>query len=420
MREVFIKEIKIAEVRHLKELNIPVSETERKHLILTGKNGSGKTSLLDAVALYLRYNTEKYRKIPKKAEESQKIDYLLDQNVMVEMVRETQRESEMIRRVLCYYQGFLNMANTGIQISFNLPMDEIMAEYEDGQMIFAYYKAERIFQTEIPHHVEKVKLKDCYAMFDVPRQEFVKYLLDLKTTEALALAGGKTEKARKIQNWFAQFQALLRRIFEDDTLELQFDEDTFTFQLAEAGRHPFGFNELSSGYAAVLDIVVDLMMRMEKQNQKSFAFELPGIVLIDEIETHLHLEMQKKVLDFLTAIFPNIQFVVSTHSPFILNSLENAVIYDLERHIFVENGLSNVPYDGIVEGYFQADKMSASLREKFERYKFLVNKKELTDEDFEEIARLEMFLEEIPDYLALDITTEYQKLRLAFEAREDL
>ncbi len=38
----------------------------------------------------------------------------------------------------------------------------------------------------------------------------------------------------------------------------------------------------------------------------------------------------------------------------------------------VENGLSDVPYDGIVEGYFKADKMSDILREKFERYKELV------------------------------------------------
>ena len=81
---------------------------------------------------------------------------------------------------------------------------------------------------------------------------------------------------------------------------------------------------------------------------------LPGIVLIDEIETHLHLELQKKILSFLTTLFPNIQFIVSTHSPFILNSLENAVIYDLEKKMLVKDGLSDIPYDGIVEGYFGA------------------------------------------------------------------
>ena len=159
---------------------------------------------------------------------------------------------------------------------------------------------------------------------------------------------------------------------------------------------------------------------MEKRTGRSFKFEMPGIVLIDEIETHLHLELQKRILDLLTTIFPNIQFIVSTHSPFILNSLENVVIYDLENHLLVEDGLTDVPYDGIVEGYFNVDKMSAMLREKYERYKMLVRKKNLSDEDIAEIAKLEMFLDEIPDYLALNISTEYKGLKLDFESREDL
>lgn len=96
-------------------------------------------------------------------------------------------------------------------------------------------------------------------------------------------------------------------------------------------RDSFDFNTLSSGYAAVLDIVVDLIIRMESQSDRKFDFSVAGIVLIDEIETHLHLELQRKILDLLTSIFPNIQFILSTHSPFIINSVDNAVIYDLER-----------------------------------------------------------------------------------------
>ena len=62
------------------------------------------------------------------------------------------------------------------------------------------------------------------------------------------------------------------------------------------------------------------MLRMEKQSQRDIRFDMPGIVLIDEIETHLHLELQKKIMEILTGIFPNVQFIVTTHSPFILNS----------------------------------------------------------------------------------------------------
>ena len=103
-----------------------------------------------------------------------------------------------------------------------------------------------------------------------------------------------------------------------------------------------------------------------------------------------------------------------------LNSLDNVVIYDLENHIIVENGLSDVPYDGIVKGYFQVDTLSDTLKNKFQQYKTLVQKPELTDDDFEKIAELEMFLDEIPDYLALGITTEYQQLKEELVQREDI
>ena len=119
-------------------------------------------------------------------------------------------------------------------------------------------------------------------------------------------------------------------------------------------------------------------------------------------------------------MFPNIQFIVTTHSPFILNSAKNVVIYDLENHTLVEKGLMDIPYEGIIKGYFNVDSLSNELKNKFNEYKELVKKENLVDEDFVEIGKLQMYLEEIPDYLALDITTEYQKLKLEFEGRTDL
>ena len=80
----------------------------------------------------------------------------------------------------------------------------------------------------------------------------------------------------------------------------------------------------------------------------AFCSENPDcIVLIDEIETHLHLELQKLILPMLTELFPNIQFIVSTHSPFVINSIENATIFDLEKKTLVPNGLGNIPYTWI-------------------------------------------------------------------------
>lgn len=378
MERVYITKLTIDKVRHLKNISIPLSENQIKHLILTGKNGSGKTSVVEALARYL------------------------------DKIFTGEREN-----------AFRNCQKE-LDIKLNNKIESIPELADKYHYILAYYDAARVFQAERPRQIEKVKLQDYYGLTEFPRKEFVKYLLDLKMTEALARNNNKTEKADEIQTWFAKLEQLLKQIFDDKTVELEFDEETFEFHILQHGKEPFDFNTLSSGYQAVLDIILDIIMRMQNQTQRSFDFNLPGIVLIDEIETHLHLELQKNIMPFLTTIFPNIQFIVTSHSPFILNSIRNVVIYDLEKNLLVENGLDNVPYDGIVEGYFGADKLSDALKQKFERYKTLVKKKCLSDEELNEVAELELYLDDIPDYLALGISTEYQELKLEFMNREDI
>ncbi len=335
MEQFYITSLTINKVRHLTDISIPLSEDKPKHLIFTGKNGSGKTSVTDALAEHLNKEfTNPFFDTIKKGLEKSKVD---------------------------------------IQYSHN--EDSICSLAEKYHCILAYYKADRVFHAE---------------------------------------------QADEIQAWFGKLEQLLKQIFDDETVKLVFDEETFEFHILQQGKEPFDFNTLSSGYQSVLDIVLDIMMRMQHETQRSFDYHLPGIVLIDEIETHLHLELQKTIIPLLTTIFPNIQFIMTSHSPFILNSLKNVVIYDLENHILVEDGLENVPYDGIVEGYFGADKLSNTLKEKFRRYKDLVTKKKLSDDELCEIAELELYLNEIPDYLALSIATEYQKLKLEFINREDM
>lgn len=400
MERIFISELLIENVRHLKNIQIPLSNEEMKHLILTGKNGSGKTSVLEALSRYLN------------AVSFAPPDLLGCGEGLEERGA---APSKMIQKKREDYHQTLRQY--GLDLKFNHPENILSDAFQKGEFIIAFYKADRIFSAEVSNHIEKIELRNYYSIAESPREMFVKYLADLKVTEALARTSGKSDKADAIKEWFRKFQDLLRKIFNDDSLELLFEEDSFTFSIKEKNKNIFNFNTLSSGFASVLDIVADLIIRMEKKTNRSFDFNIPGIVLIDEIETHLHIELQKSILELLTTVFPNIQFIMSTHSPFILNSISNAVIYDLENNTLVKDGLSNVPYGGIVEGYFNANEMSASLEEKFERYKVLVHKENLTDDDFEEIAELEMFLNEIPDYLALNITTEYQRLKMEFERR---
>ena len=416
MEQLYITDLTIKKVRHLKDILIPLSGNQIKHLILTGKNGSGKTSVIDAMAYHLdSVFTDKWFSF--REQQLKDVQNQMDAAVQSQCgeVRILELESELRKR-----KEELEQSRKGLHINFNGNAEDIYALKYKYHYIMAYYKADRIFQAEQPRHVEKVQLKDYYGLMEFPRNEFVKYLLDLKMTEALARNNSKTEKADGIKIWFDKFEKLLKRVFADETVELEFDEETFEFRILQQGKEPFDFNTLSSGYQAVLDIVLDIIMRMQNQTQRAFDFNLPGIVLVDEIETHLHLELQRNIMPFLTAVFPNIQFIVTSHSPFILNSIQNVVIYDLEKNILVENGLDNVPYDGIVEGYFGADKLSDTLKQKFERYKTLVKKGSLSDDEMNEIAELELYLDDIPDYLAIGISTEYQGLKLKFMNREDI
>ena len=374
MEQTFLTDIEIRKVRHLENISIPLDKNERKHLILTGKNGSGKTSVLEAVVKYIQSFL---------GEHGTPLDHVkmmyehsLNEINKINLLEDSEKNRKKLfdaKNTLDFWERELKSLDSGVVLK-NTSNTMLKEKYQNGNFIFAYLKATQAFTKD-------------------------------------------REKSEKIDKWFQGFEDILKKIFEDKNLQLKFDDETFQFSICETDREPFDFNTMSSGYAAVFDIINGLIIRMEAQSGLRTEFDMEGIVLVDEIETHLHLELQKEILPILTKIFPNIQFIITTHSPFILSSLDNAVIYDLENKTLVENGLRNLPYEGIVEGYFKVDTLSEELREKFERYKELVFKEELSDKEYEEIDKLEFYLDEIPDYLAKELTSEYSRLKLEFSNR---
>lgn len=411
MEKIFLTSINIENVRHLSNIFIPLNQNTRKHLILTGKNGSGKTSVLEATVKYIRsFLGENGTTL---ADVKDNYEFWVNEVNRLTLLDDSEENRKNVfeaKKTLKYWECELKNIYSGVTLNIT---SEIMLKekYEQGKFIFAYYKAEREFQVEKYKNIEKVELQDKYSIVENPGAKLTKYLVNLKATQAFTKDNVKREK---ISEWFLSFENILRIIFEDDNLKLQFNDETFQFSISASDRTQFDFNTMSSGYSAVFDIINDLIIRMEAQSELRTEFDMEGIVFVDEIETHLHLELQKKILPILITLFPNIQFVITTHSPFILNSLDNAVIYDLQNRTLVENGLGNLPYEGIVEGYFKADTLSDELREKFERYKELISKKILSDEEYEEIDKLEFYLDEIPDYLAKELTSEYSRLKLEF------
>ena len=143
------------------------------------------------------------------------------------------------------------------------------------------------------------------------------------------------EVVENIDNWFDKFENAMRTILDDDSIKLKFDYRNYTFKILQDNREPYGFDELSDGYSSVLSILCDLILRINKNRSiicRDYEFDTEGIVLIDNIEANLYVELQNKILPFFVSFFPNIQFIVTTHSPFVLNSIDNAIIYDLGKN----------------------------------------------------------------------------------------
>jgi len=112
-------------------------------------------------------------------------------------------------------------------------------------------------------------------------------------------------------------------------------------------------------------------------------------------------------------MFPNIQFIVATHSPFVMTSLENAVVYDLEKNERLENP-SFYSCETMVESFLDTSTYSNELKRYFERYKELCFKQRTTEENEEFLrAKAEFEIRSIPSTELYIAFQELEKRRKA-------
>ena len=377
--EHFLTKLKIDNLRHLKNIDIVLSETERQHLLLTGKNGSGKTSVLEALRDCLTASVISKNPNPREIFDSEK---------------------------------FINdVAKSGLQIVFNTTQN-IEQDFISGKFILAYFPAGRKADVILPKGVEDIKFKNFYHIDQDPAQNLMKYMVHLKTQQAYARQANDSATEAEIQAWFERFEKALSALLDNDTISLEYDYKNYNFRIHQTGRIPFGFNELSDGYSSVIQIMSGIMLRMERNwllEGNLNAYDLEGIVLIDELETHLHIELQRKILRFLVSAFPRLQFVVSTHSPYILTSVPNATIYDLEKNV-VFTDMSNYSIDNVAEAYFDSEDYSIEMEKKLSEYKILLEKSSPTDDERIRRAELRTEFKNISGTLAERIKSEFDEL----------
>lgn len=396
MKEYFISEIDIEKLYHLSDIKIKLDSNKRQHLLLTGKNGSGKTSLLLEIEKFLR------------AINDEKLSQVFDQyptwiNEAKKKVLSASSDSEKYAadKDLKQCLGFLKKYSDGVQINLN-QYEGFEMMYHNGKFITAYFPSERKAQFMRPNGVENITLENTYGIDESAGDILLKYMVHLKTQQAYARNEGDQTTANQIQKWFDRFDSALQILLDEESIHIEYDYKKYDFKIRQNGREPFSFNELSDGYSSVIYIVSDLILRMDKNwllEDKISEYDYQGIVLIDELETHLHIELQKKIFPFLTKFFPKIQFIVTTHSPYILNSISNAKAYDLERQVELDN-LSGFSSDDLAEGYFEADAYSDELKNSLNRYEELCLRNDLTEDERAERAEIRIKFKNISTELS--------------------
>lgn len=168
-------------------------------------------------------------------------------------------------------------------------------------------------------------------------------------------------------------------------------------------------NQFSSGEKMLFTLVADISAKMAVANPTSPnpSKDGVGVVLIDEIDLHLHPKWQRKVIGKLQEIFPKVQFVVTTHSPEVLKEIDR-------KHLrIIKNGkvINNVPYikgrdtNSILEDVFEHSERPAEYQEKLDNFyrilegdkakaeKILTELKEDWGEMDSEIVRATSYLE---------------------------
>jgi predicted ATP-binding protein involved in virulence len=337
------------EIPHIKK-NVDLS-VRGKNLIITGVNGSGKTSFLQAI-----YNKA---------------------HMMI---------AEITKDIEKYKQGILLEISDAIELS---------RLYDERKSAVIFFEEKRLSEISRPAAANAVSVEEDMAAKLSPDSRYSnkleQHLVNLKNRQSLAITIDKNEKlAQQIAQWFTDFEEKLKLLFEDDSVVLKFDPDTFSFTIHQDGKEPYGFQTLSAGYRAIFEIYGELLMRTEYF--KISPNELTGIVCIDEIDSHLHVSLQRLILPFFANSFPKIQFIVTTHSPFVLMSSPDTAVFDLAKNDLIDEDLSRYTYSAIMKGLWGVKPISARVERMV---------KEISDilaDGSKDMQRLQELISELDDY----------------------
>lgn len=305
--------------RGIKSTSVEGIPADTKWIFLTGKNGAGKTNVLQAlfVVLFGHIDGKAYLVSDESNQLSLKINCLYNNNH--------------------YYREFSLDEDGHMNIPVSKPYIPLIEK-----KIIAY----GVSRLNISSFGE-AKSSQSYSLFNSdgvlldidPELRVMTYrssLPELKHKDE-NLVNLLRKRAEAIKNLFIRLMPNIEKI-EVDVIK----DKVFFYEKDDLGESlsiPKSFNQLASGNRNIIGMIGDMLIRLfHDQPEKSKPEQLEGIVLIDELDTHLHPTWQKALPGLLSEIFPKIQFIASTHSPIpLLGAPKESVV--LKVHQSSETGI---------------------------------------------------------------------------------
>jgi uncharacterized protein (TIGR02646 family) len=274
---------------------------EKREIYFLGENGDGKTLLLQAILTAFKGH------------------YIISQTAI-----ETGAAADLIR------QSHINYAAKDSKNNEYYPFNDQVENLPNSlKNIYAYGVQRRAGRENQDLHGFMTLFDDSYKLIDP-----AEWLTELDRLEA---------KKKKPPVPFAVAVKILEELLIHDSDEnrkvrIIFNQDE-KIEFTEHG-NPVAFNQLSEGYKSVMTWVCDLLSRLaENQSNVTDTKDYQGVVLVDEIDLHLHPKWAYSIVKKLRSWFPNIQFFFTTHSPIvILGASDKAVFYK----VYKEEGITKI------------------------------------------------------------------------------
>ena len=291
--------------------------------VFVGGNGSGKTSILDAIAIFLGQILSIYEKNKRSVIANTDVS-IGAKEVEIKFVNSF--AGKKYNFGLCFQKD-----NTSFVADLNIPETQRLLRSVRSTDIppFVYYGAQRSLAdlaecgTETSEGDSKRKSISSQVDFSATAAWFI-----AKSSEEALEAVRRKDLNYRLPELEAVRKAVVRALGDYNEPYVSETPSKLFMTKKDAPQIPLRLEQLSAGYRTMMALIMDLARRLTLAHaQCSSPFcanvlEMPGIVLLDEVEMHLHPSWQQTVLPSLLEIFPHVQFFVTTHSPQVLSSLE--------------------------------------------------------------------------------------------------